>query len=482
MNTIVLPLWVFIILSLTTTWLLVDKMLIPSVRWMLRNRINIAIEQINTRIEIGIRPFQLTRKQVLVDRLVYDEEVLKEAQRYATEHNMTRAVAVAKVESYAKEIVPSFNAYIYYRYSYSIAKFLSRLFYRIRVNFIDNHRLKDVDHDSTIVFIMNHRSNVDYILLSHLVSQQTTLSYAIGEWAKIWPLHSLLQAMGGYFVRRNAGNTLYRKVLSRYIHMATKQGVCQAVFLEGGLSRDGSLRPIKLGILDYMLRDYKAGIDRDIVFIPIGINYDRTLEDTFLTASLNKNDKTTKKKSKTYWIKTTVDFMWRNFKISPRQRRLNYGYASLNFGHQISVRKFLSDKDIQLETLSKEQRFVYIKQLAKHLEGAIKQVIPVLPVPLVCSAMLNTEKNVVTELELKNNCHQLFDHLRKLGSPLYDSQKPKEKTLTNAINLLVNRALLDRDGELIKLVDDKKVLIEYYANSINHWLEVEEPGVELISS
>ena len=56
---------------------------------------------------------------------------------------------------------------------------------------------------------------------------------------------------------------MYRRVLERYIYMATKEGVCQAVFPEGGLSRDGRLGAAKLGILDYMLRNYEPGSDRE---------------------------------------------------------------------------------------------------------------------------------------------------------------------------------------------------------------------------
>ena len=40
-------------------------------------------------------------------------------------------------------------------------------------------------------------------------------------------------------MRRDSSNALYRKALARYVHMATTSGVAQAVFPEGGLTRDG---------------------------------------------------------------------------------------------------------------------------------------------------------------------------------------------------------------------------------------------------
>ena len=91
--------------------------------------------------------------------------------------------------------------------------------------------------------------------------------------------------------------------------MATKEGVCQAVFLEGGLTRDGRLRPPKLGFIDYMLRSFKPGNDRDIIFIPVGINYDRTLEDRSLLRMLNPD---AVKRSRWFIMKTTIRFIWRS--------------------------------------------------------------------------------------------------------------------------------------------------------------------------
>ena len=110
--------------------------------------------------------------------------------------------------------------------------------------------------DASVVFVINHRSNMDYVLVTYLVSESSALSYAVGEWARVWALQRLIRAMGGYFVRRDSSNPLYRKVLARYVHMATTSGVAQAVFPEGGLTRDGALRPPKLGLLSYMVSGF----------------------------------------------------------------------------------------------------------------------------------------------------------------------------------------------------------------------------------
>ena len=302
-STITLPAWLAVLLVLLSLALLLDRVLIPGVRWYLRRRINLVIDEVNTRLDIEIRPFQQTRRQILIDQLSHDERVASAVREYAREHDMPREVAQAKVNGYAREIVPSFNAYVYFRVGYWIARRIARLIYRVRVGFQDKDRLASVNPDATVVFVMNHRSNMDYILVAFLAAEQTALSYAVGEWARIWPLQTLIRAMGAFFVRRKSGDPLYRRVLERYIHMATKEGVCQAVFPEGGLSRDGRMRPPKLGLLDYMLRDFQPGTDRDIVFIPTGINYDRTLEDRSL---LREMDPEAEKRSPWFVLRTTA--------------------------------------------------------------------------------------------------------------------------------------------------------------------------------
>jgi glycerol-3-phosphate O-acyltransferase len=81
---------------------------------------------------------------------------------------------------------------------------------------------------------MNHRSNMDYVLVTYVAAGSSPLAYAVGEWASVWPLRSLIRAMGGYFIRRQYRTALYRRVLARYVQMATGAGVAQAVFPEGG--------------------------------------------------------------------------------------------------------------------------------------------------------------------------------------------------------------------------------------------------------
>ncbi|MGZ8441486.1 MAG: hypothetical protein ACXWXD_12005, partial [Candidatus Deferrimicrobiaceae bacterium] len=61
------------------------------------------------------------------------------------------------------------------------------------------------------------------------------------------------RTMGAYFIRRNSKDPLYRLVLERYVAMATEGGVVQAIYPEGGLTKDGLYSPLpeELPLLRY---------------------------------------------------------------------------------------------------------------------------------------------------------------------------------------------------------------------------------------
>ncbi len=465
-SSITLPLWLFLILLVTALLLLLDRILLPGVRWYLRRRVNRVIEEVNTRLDIEIRPFQLTRKQALVDQLVFDDKVVAAMKTYAAEHNMPKEVVQAKVLRYANEIAPSFNAYVYFRFGYWIAKKLGRMLYRVRVGFYDDGGLSQVDPDASVVFIMNHRSNMDYLLLSFLVAERTALSYAVGEWARIWPLQTLIKSMGAFFVRRNSRNALYRRVLERYVNLATRAGVCQAVFLEGGLTRDGLLRPPKQGFLDYMLRDYHADIDRDVVLVPVGINYDRVLEDLSLVRKL---DPQAKKRSLWFVVKTSFKFAVKTMLMSRKKRWLRFGYASVNFGNPVSVFEYCRQQSVDLSTLDQATRFDYIDKLSQQLMDAIADVVPILPVALMSEIVLANQSEWLSELEIKTLAAARIEALQAQGAPIKISATACEGVLSAALTMLEGRGFIESRDSLIRVNPEALDVLNYYANSIRQW-------------
>jgi glycerol-3-phosphate O-acyltransferase len=462
---ITLPLWLAILVGLLALWAALDRLLIPSARWVLRRRVNRLLEQINTKLKIQIPPFKITRRKVLIDRLLFDPEVQDAAAAHARESGVPREIAIDIVAGYAREIVPNFNAYVYFRLGYAFARALARSLFRVRLGYSDEAGLARIGAASTVVFLINHRSNMDYILVSYLAAEKAALSYAVGEWARIWPLQTLIRSMGAYFVRRNSGDPLYRKVLERYIAMATSAGVTQAVFPEGGLSRDGKLRPPKLGILDYMLRSFNPEGARDIAFIPVGINYDRTFEDRSFLLELDPRGPRPGTRAA---LATTARFAGRNLLLMARNRWHRFGYACVNFGSPVSLKEYVRRRAIDFRRLPKEDRFAEVEVFARELMGEIARVIPVVPVSLAATAFVRAPERAWSELELKAEILRLMKEAEARGAHVYIPRGDQNYAIDVGLRMLTLRRLVDETDGIFAPRREELPLLTYYANSIAH--------------
>src|SRR6266511_5909005 len=122
--TVTLPIWLALLLGLLLFWALLDRLLLPGARWFLRRRVNRVLEEIDTRLKIRIAPFKLTKREGLIARLIDDSQVQEAADAEAKNTRASRSAVRRRVEGYAREIVPQFNAYLYFRIGYAFARWL----------------------------------------------------------------------------------------------------------------------------------------------------------------------------------------------------------------------------------------------------------------------------------------------------------------------------------------------------------------------
>jgi glycerol-3-phosphate O-acyltransferase len=461
-----LPIWLVFILALFAAIGLFDRIFVPGVRWFFRTRANRAIEELNTRLQLRIQPFKLTKRQALVDQLMYDSEIVAEVDKRAQETGKPRQVVMAEAAGYAKEIVPQFSSYAYFNIGTRAARWLSKLIYRVRLGYSDDKALKKVDPEATVVFVMNHRSNMDYVLVTYMASTAATLSYAVGEWARIWLLQSLIKAMGAYFIRRVSNNELYRKVLARYVRMATRQGVTQAVFPEGGLSRDGALREPKLGLLSYMVCDFNPDDQRDVVFVPVGVNYDRVMEDRILTSRLENEITGRSFRTSIFGI---ASFIGRAVFLRLKGKLYRYGYACVSFGTPISLKQWVGDHKINMRSLNDMDRRKNIAKLGDDLMASIGASVPVLPVSLMATVFLKSAGEWISELEVKSRTSELIGRLEAKHAHIYIPREDRDYAVSAGLRMLTLRHLVKEKNGLYHMNQVEGTLLRYYANSIAHF-------------
>lgn len=468
-----LPLWLVIVAAAISAWAVLDRLLIPSLRWALRRRANRAIEELNTRLRLRIRPFKATRRQILIDRLLYDPEVLDAIEKHAAQSGTPRQVAMDMARRYAREIVPSFSAYAYFRVGTRLARRLSQLLYRVRLGYTNDDALREVDPDASVVFVINHRSNMDYVLVTYIAATSSALSYAVGEWAQVWPLRALIRSMGAYFIRRNSRDALYRRVLASYVRTATQAGVVQAVFPEGGLSTDGALRGPKLGLISYMISGFDPQGDRDVVFIPVGVNYDRVLEDRLLTEAAARGDAGGRPSFRVSGRKL-IGFVANGVWLAMRGRWHRYGYACVSFGKPVSLRSYLGERRADLRTLSHERREEEIAALGQVLMHELGRTVPALPVSLA-ALVLSRRPGPLTAFELKGEIHDLMARLERGGAYIHIPRRDREYAVEVGLRTLVRRHIVLKTDDAYRANPAETRLLAYYANSIAHLDRAEIP-------
>jgi len=451
------PLWLFVLIIAFALIAFFSHFLFPSVRWFLRRRMEKAVARLNARLTRPIEPFRLMRRQDTITRLIYDPAVAEAVVAHARENAMPESVAFAEAHRYAREIVPGFSAFAYFGLAIRAARGLSRLLYRVRLGHFDAAAIEAIDPGATVIFVMNHRSNMDYVLVTYLAAERSALSYAVGEWARVWPLSRLIRSMGAYFIRRRSRSPLYRRVLARYVQMATAEGVTQAIFPEGGLSLDGRVGAARLGLLNYIVTGFRPGEGRDVVFIPVALNYDRVLEDRVLIAAAVAGERRFRARPATIFA-----FILRHLWQKLRGRFDRFGYAAVSFGSPLSLAAFVTAHPGADPT----------EALAGALMARIRKVVPVLPVPLV-AAVLRAAAGPLDAAALTARAEGLLARLADVGAHVHLPRGGIAAATASGAGALLRRRVVMQTGDRITAAPEQAALLAFYAASIDQLLDAD---------
>ena len=458
-----IPLWLLVLIVLFAAVTFASHFLFPSVRWFFRKRMERAVARLNTRLARPIEPFKLARRHDMIQRLIYDPAVAQAIVEHAQSHGVPENVAFEQARDYAREIVPSFSATAYFTFGIRLAKWLSRALYRIRLGAFDRDELDAIDANAAVVFVMNHRSNMDYVLVTWLAARTSALSYAVGEWARVWPLSPVIRAMGAYFIRRRDRGVLYRRVLQRYVQMATAGGVTQAIFPEGGLSLTGRVAAPKTGLLGHIVEDF-ANHRRDVIFVPVALNYDRVLEDRVLIGAAEAGGRRFRVPASRLAGAVLGHLGQR---LTGRFR--GYGTASVGFGQPLSLAEFLGDEAPGPQDTAR---------LSKEMMRRIEAVMPVLPVPLVAGILLDASPLPSARIEIRVAARLGMLHARGVALPRRDAAR----ITADALNNLKQRGLVIEGGEGLAPAAGAEPVLRFYAASVAHHFEpvrLAAPAAEL---
>ncbi|MEQ1506978.1 MAG: 1-acyl-sn-glycerol-3-phosphate acyltransferase [Myxococcota bacterium] len=412
----------------------------------------------------------------------------------------------AQVDAYVEEIAPFFSLAAYYRLGPLLAKrVVNFCFELVFAPGAFEAQLAKVPPEAVRVYVINHRANMDPLVLAYGLLRHVPMSYAVGEWALVWPLHTLFRAFGSYFVRRGEKDPLYHAVLERFVQLLAGQGAVTGFFPEGGLSRDGALRKARIGLLDYIVGLRVDHPDQDIAFMPVGLNYDRVLEDRILL-----RDKDGKPRRPTIGERLLAigwGFVWlprlvvaNLLRVATRSHR-KFGYAAITFGEPLLLSQWPGGSGIH--ALPSEPRKAALEGLAEELlQRRVGRVVPATPVPIYATALLRD--GPADDAAVRRRVREVLAELRgrgvnlALGRAFDDIRKKRDPSAGPAIHETFEAALIDDEEAdqvaslAATLLEGRKVVrrvrgpsgivhtpiapdatdvLRYYANSIRHHWE-----------
>jgi len=424
--------------------------------------------------------FKLTKKSFIRETLLSDETIAEAVKEHARENGISEQETWKRVETYIDEIVPFFNILTYYKIGLFVSRVLLNFFYKISAEYAGRSSRDMLPKDAIVIYLMNHRSNADYVLVGYVLSGQVAISYAVGEWARTFPLEYIFKSFGAYFIRRKYREKLYHTVLERYVQLITRNGVTQGIFLEGGLSRDGKLGKAKIGLLDYVLgvaRD--ADMRKRLYIVPVAINYDRVLEDRSLLRELDAREGRTRPPRRAQLAEVLRYVWWNSARLVARRWR-RYGRAAVVIGEPFAVAPWLDEQDRvsgNLFAIERAERLTRIQALSDSVLTKIAAIIPVTSVTLACAAVQSFDGDFITHRQLIDRMSEMRDVLRELNARVIYREGSIEEIFDRAWRMLTMRRILVRSGDGYSVLPGNRPLVSYYANSVSHLLGPFAEGV-----
>ena len=148
-----------------------------------------------------------------------------------------------------------------------------------------------------------------------------------------------------------------------------------------------------------------------------------------------------------------------------------FGYAIVNFGTPLSMRDYVENHKVEFRIGEKEERIEKVQELAQGLMDKVSEVIPVAPVPLISYVFAENPEKGFSDLEIKGRVQSLIDNLEKHGARVYIPRSDRDYTIEVGLRMLTLRHIVLENDELYYAAPDDMDVIQYYANSIDHFFK-----------
>jgi len=402
------------------------------------------------------------------EMVLHNKDLHKRMERRARSNDRTMEDVRKEADSYLNEIATDPNL-TYVQIGERLLTWIWNTIYDgIDVDVDSLDMAKYAAKQAPLVYIPCHKSHIDYLVLSYLLYKHNLNLplVAAGKNLSFWPLGPFFRKSGAFFIRRSfRGQKFYTDVFAAYIKTLVSEGHNLEFFIEGGRSRTGKMVLPKLGLLAILMQAVEEGYCDDLIFVPCAINYDRVLEE----GAYLKEVKGISKKQE-------------NLAQLVRARRVlkkRYGTVYVKFAQPMSIKAYMQRFAFDFGNMKSKERHAMYRDFAWRIIHSINNASMVTPLALVAAVILTTSKRGISLAEIKFISLIYNNYLQHQGvraaSRLQDMEKTLQHSLTlmeksKWLELLADEDETDEDERIYTIDDSNRLQLEYYKNTIIHFL------------
>lgn len=317
-------------------------------------------------------------------------------------------------------------------------------------------RLRELNKSSSLVFLPNHRSYMDTIVLRAALSQANFPPNHVlgGDNLNFFPMGPLLRRNSIVFIRRQfKGKPIYRAMLREYLGYLLRKRFNIEWYIEGGRTRTGKLRPPRYGVLSYLMDAFaEAGVD-DVVFVPVSVVYDQQHEVAAISAEEGGGSKNPE----------SAKFLIRY--LRDQSRRL--GMAHLRFGEPLGLRSVMA-------SVGSDDPRAAVSKVALEVAHRINQVTPITPTALLTFSLLGNDDRAITVEEGRRFAEPLLKYVHERDLPLTRGVDLRHtESIEAAMATLITEGVVERfeggTAPVYKIASDRQREAAFYRNTVIHF-------------
>ena len=218
--------------------------------------------------------------------------------------------------------------------------------------------------------------------------------------------------------------------------------------------------------MSYVTEHFEADKTPDLVFIPIGLNYDRIAEDENMVRYSSKQFRAM---GHWYVLRQGMHFAARVCWELLRGKR-RFGYVCAHFGRPVSFTSWLGAQNADWPQLTRKERFEHVQKLGGRLMQDISDLVPATPVPVLCRVWFDEPTLALDTEALQDAFAQLCTKLRQAGCYVFLIEDDEAATFAYALEATMERGIIEQDADgRYRVTTGKEALVRYSGNSLSQF-------------